>query len=69
MNFASEFQVEIENCRKQTPEHVAKCLVGIIDDAKPGSLWLVENGKEPYEVELKANVKKNVEQTEELSTI
>lgn len=65
LNFASEFQVEIENCRKQTADHVAKSLVNIIDDAKPGSLWVVENSNEPYEVELRAIVKKKSEPKEE----
>lgn len=65
MNFAVEFQVEIENCRKQSADYAAQGLVNILDDAKPGSLWVVENGNEPYEVELKAGVKKKVEKVEE----
>lgn len=69
MNFATEFQVEIENCRKQNADHVAKSLIDVLDDAKPGSLWVVENCNEPYEVELRATVKKKVEQNEERSVI
>lgn len=65
LNFATEFQVEIENCRKQMPEHVAGSLLDILEEAKPGSLWVVENGNEPYEVELKASIKKKSEHTEE----
>lgn len=65
MNFATEFQVEIENCRKQTSNHVAQGLVNILDEAKPGSLWVVENGNEPYEIEVRAAAKKKAENTEE----
>ncbi|KAG5889913.1 hypothetical protein JTB14_010064 [Gonioctena quinquepunctata] len=59
MNFANEFQEEIENCKVQDPETVAKGLLKIIEDAKPGSLWIAENDAEPYEVNLNHNFSMN----------
>lgn len=65
VNFAIEFEAEIANCRKQSSDHVAQGLVNIMDEAKPGSLWVVENGNDPYEIELKAGVKKKAHLIEE----
>ncbi|KAJ8954535.1 hypothetical protein NQ318_000769 [Aromia moschata] len=49
-NFAKEFQEEIDGCVLQKPESVAKGLVGILEEAKPGSIWVVENNTKPYEI-------------------
>lgn len=39
-----------ENSGMQKPEHVAKCLVQLLQKASSGSVWLVENGLQPKEV-------------------
>ncbi|KAJ8983691.1 hypothetical protein NQ317_003481 [Molorchus minor] len=49
-NFAREFQEEIDGCVLQKPQSVAKGLATILEDAKPGSIWIVENNTEPYEI-------------------
>lgn len=69
LNFANEFQIESENCQKQSANHVANSLINILDEAKPGSLWMVENGNEPKEIEINAKIKKGVKRQEEIQTV
>ncbi|CAG9814384.1 unnamed protein product [Phaedon cochleariae] len=57
-NFANEFQEEIASCTVQKPENVAKGLVSILGEAEPGSIWIVENDQDPYEIEFPGIVKK-----------
>ncbi|XP_074030171.1 15-hydroxyprostaglandin dehydrogenase [NAD(+)] [Leptinotarsa decemlineata] len=60
-NFASEFQEEIENYKIQNPQSAAKGLLEILEEAKPGSIWIAENDEPPYEMSFQPvfNRKKN----------
>ncbi|KAJ8918481.1 hypothetical protein NQ315_008178 [Exocentrus adspersus] len=49
-NFAAEFQEEIDGCVIQSPEMVAEGLIKILENAKPGSVWIAENNTDPYEI-------------------
>ncbi|XP_030760911.1 15-hydroxyprostaglandin dehydrogenase [NAD(+)]-like isoform X3 [Sitophilus oryzae] len=54
--FAQEFADEIAGSNLQKVESVAKGLTSILDEANPGSVWVVENDQDPYEVTYPGNV-------------
>ncbi|KAL3285228.1 hypothetical protein HHI36_019340 [Cryptolaemus montrouzieri] len=49
-HFAKIFCREVEGCYLQHPDSVGNGLVKIIQTAKPGSIWFVENNGEPHEI-------------------
>lgn len=53
-HFARVFQREVEGCYLQHPDFVGNGLVKVIDKAKPGSIWFVENNDQPHEVHFPA---------------
>ncbi|XP_050311804.1 15-hydroxyprostaglandin dehydrogenase [NAD(+)]-like [Anthonomus grandis grandis] len=54
--FAQEYADEIDGTTPQRPDSVAKGLVEILEQAQPGSVWVVENDESPYEVTYPGNV-------------
>ncbi|KAK9881506.1 hypothetical protein WA026_016386 [Henosepilachna vigintioctopunctata] len=48
--FAKTFCKEVEGCYLQHPDAVGDGLVKIINKAKPGSIWFVENNDHPHEI-------------------
>ncbi|XP_076260647.1 15-hydroxyprostaglandin dehydrogenase [NAD(+)]-like [Rhynchophorus ferrugineus] len=48
--FAQEFADEIADSNPQKTESVARGLTDILDEANPGSIWVVENDNAPYEI-------------------
>ncbi|CAH2015002.1 unnamed protein product [Acanthoscelides obtectus] len=57
-NFAAEFVEDTGNMKVQRPEIVAKGLVGTLHEAKPGSIWVAMEDKEPFEVSMSEMLKK-----------
>ncbi|CAG9858703.1 unnamed protein product [Phyllotreta striolata] len=50
-NFAEDIEEQMKTTSLQDPENVAKGLVEILEVAKPGSIWIVENNESPFELE------------------
>ncbi|CAG9768848.1 unnamed protein product [Ceutorhynchus assimilis] len=76
-NFAKEFVDEVYGSSPQKAKSVAKGLSDIIDEAKPGSVWVVENDSIPYEVTYPGNIlemrkekdKENISATSEATSV
>ncbi|CAH1104452.1 unnamed protein product [Psylliodes chrysocephalus] len=64
-NFVGEFEEEMKDVNLQDPVNVAKGLVEVLGDAQPGSIWIVENNKSPFELEFpKIIERKKIEREE-----
>ncbi|XP_044271920.1 15-hydroxyprostaglandin dehydrogenase [NAD(+)]-like isoform X1 [Tribolium madens] len=48
--FRKEFKEESGGCVFQKPESVALAALDVLQDALPGSVWVVENNSKPYEI-------------------
>lgn len=67
-NFVGEFEEEMKDVNLQDPVNVAKGLVEVLGDAQPGSIWIVENNKSPFELEFpKIIERKKIEREESKS--
>ncbi|XP_044759721.1 15-hydroxyprostaglandin dehydrogenase [NAD(+)]-like isoform X2 [Coccinella septempunctata] len=53
-HFARVFRKEVEGCYLQHPDFVGDGLVKVIDKARPGSIWFIENNDQPHEVHFPA---------------
>nr|CAH7729518.1 unnamed protein product [Callosobruchus chinensis] len=66
-NFAAEFVEDTKDMKVQSPDIIAKGLVEIMHDAKPGSIWVAMEEKKPFEVSMSEMLKKVEQKTEEAS--
>ncbi|VEN63798.1 unnamed protein product [Callosobruchus maculatus] len=64
-NFAAEFVEDTKDMKVQSPEIIAKGLVEILHDAKPGSIWVAMEEKKPFEVSMSEMLKKVEQKAEE----